>query len=741
MATSKRIVSYCDPISAQPGDDVAFMVSSLDGEPFEGQLVRLICGDITPDGHGYEEIECDSTLNGRYEGKPQPLLQGSWAIVPPSSFFADLEGLRVELCVFPTLVDGTRTLLACSDEHGGFALELRDGVVCFVAHGDDGAPLELVAESPIAVRRWARITASYDPDQEELHLSVVPLVTAPGDRVTARAWTGHRQASARVRSSGPVTFAARLQGDEPDQHFDGRLDACSVGSHPHGAPDVRWDFSLDIGTEHIRDVGPHQLHGRTMQLPSRAIPGVEWTGDVHDWTVDPRHYGAIHFHSDDLADAEWETTCRLTVPDDLSSGVYALRLRTDNNDEDSYDEDYAVFFVAPGDDDTPADVAWLASTITYRAYANVRLNLSPDMIFGSWVEAEVANDRFLMDHPECGLSCYEIHADGHGVATSSHHRPVMNLKPKGGVWSFTADTNIVAWLDRSEVPHDVITDDALHDRGRELLDRYRVIVTGTHPEYWTTPMLDALDGWLSRGGRLMVMGGNGFYWRTGVHNSMPGAVEVRRTEDGARAWISEPGEYVLETSGELGGLWRRIGRPPNRVAGSGFAAQGFSTSGHYVRSDAWDDPRVAFAVDGLSDRDVLGDHGTVGGGAAGQEIDRFDESLGSPSHSIVLASSVGHPSDMLQTKEEFAATGIPIPGTAARADVVFFETPQGGAVFSTGSIAWAGSLATNDYDNDVAKLTTNVLTRFADAAPFDAPEGVTQPSGLPQDTTELAGLW
>lgn len=735
MSSSKRIVSYCDPLAAQPGDEVRFMVSSLDAEPFDSQLVRLICGDISPGGHGYEEIECESPLNARYEGKPQRLRQGSSAVVPPSPFFAELEGLRVELCAFPTLADGTRTLIACSDERGGFALELREGVVRFVVRGDDGDLLDLAAESPILQRRWTRITASYDPEKEEMRLSVVPLVTAPGDRATARRWVGQRKVKARVRSCGPVTFAARMKDSERDQHFDGKLDACSLGSDPYGEPEVRWDFSLDIGTEHIRDVGPHQLHGRTMQLPARAVPGVEWTGEVHDWTVDRRHYGAIHFHSDDIADAEWETTCRFIIPPDLQSGVYGLRSRTESS------EDYAVFFVSPGPEDSSAKVAWLASTITYRAYANVRLNLSPELIFGSWAEGEVSNDRFLMEHPECGLSCYEIHADGHGVANSSHKRPVMNLKPKGGVWSFTADTNILAWLDRTRVPHDVITDDVLHECGRELLDRYQVIVTGTHPEYWTTPMLDALEGWLSRGGRLMVMGANGFYWRTGVRGSPPHAVEVRRAEDGARAWISEPGEYVMETSGELGGLWRRIGRPPNRVAGSGFAAQGFSTSGHYRRSDAWTDPRVAFAVEGLSDRDLLGDHGIVGGGAAGQEIDRFDETLGSPSHSIILASSEGHPPDMLQTKEEFAATGIPIPGTAVRADVVFFETPMGGAVFSTGSIAWAGSLATNDYDNDVAKLSTNVLKRFADETPFEVPQGVTRPKGLPQTASEEGKLW
>jgi N,N-dimethylformamidase len=56
-----------------------------------------------------------------------------------------------------------------------------------------------------------------------------------------------------------------------------------------------------------------------------------------------------------------------------------------------------------------------------------------------------------------------------------------------------------------------------------------------------------------------------------------------------------------------------------------------------------------------------------------------------------------------------------------RADVVFFETPGGGAVFSVGSISWFGALARRNYDNDVARLTANVVRRFTDPAPFDLP--------------------
>ena len=50
--------------------------------------------------------------------------------------------------------------------------------------------------------------------------------------------------------------------------------------------------------------------------------------------------------------------------------------------------------------------------------------------------------------------------------------------------------------------------------------------------------------------------------------------------------------------------------------------------------------------------------------------------------------------------------------------MVFFETPNGGAVFSTGSIAWAGALSHNSYDNNVARITGNVLRRFIDDTPF-----------------------
>ncbi len=58
-----------------------------------------------------------------------------------------------------------------------------------------------------------------------------------------------------------------------------------------------------------------------------------------------------------------------------------------------------------------------------------------------------------------------------------------------------------------------------------------------------------------------------------------------------------------------------------------------------------------------------------------------------------------------------------------RADMVFFETPNGGAVFSVGSIAYIGALSHNGYVNDVSRITENVVRRFAASEPVSAVAG------------------
>ena len=47
-----------------------------------------------------------------------------------------------------------------------------------------------------------------------------------------------------------------------------------------------------------------------------------------------------------------------------------------------------------------------------------------------------------------------------------------------------------------------------------------------------------------------------------------------------------------------------------------------------------------------------------------------------------------------------------------RSDMVMVEYPNGGAVFSVGSISWSACLSHNDYDNNVSRVMRNVLEGF-----------------------------
>ena len=91
-------------------------------------------------------------------------------------------------------------------------------------------------------------------------------------------------------------------------------------------------------------------------------------------------------------------------------------------------------------------------------------------------------------------------------------------------------------------------------------------------------MLDGLDSYLADGGRLMYLGGNGFYWVTSAPADDPFVIEVRRGMAGTRVWESPPGEWHQAMTGEHGGIWRHRGRPPQALAGVGFTAQGFDRS-------------------------------------------------------------------------------------------------------------------------------------------------------------------
>ena len=134
----------------------------------------------------------------------------------------------------------------------------------------------------------------------------------------------------------------------------------------------------------------------------------------------------------------------------------------------------------------------------------------------------------------------------------------------------------------------------------------------------------------------------------------------------------------------------------------------------YKRLPDSDNPRVNFIFEGIKNR-IIGDYGVIGGGAAGQETDAVNVTLGTPSHTLHLARSQDFPVHAYAGDLYAEEYRINLPQPIS--DIVFFETPNDGAVFSVGSMAWVGALSHNDYGNDVACMTENVLRQFMKKTP------------------------
>ena len=702
MRNTPGVVGYLDSLYAFPGDDLTLRASVLDGSGrYRAELVRLICGETGPDGPGLKEETIPTELAGDHAGAPQPVLIGSYAIVEN---IPALNPVEFSLLVWPTLPgQGVQALMAI----GPVRLALDStGAAALSVEGET-----ISTDVPLRRRAWYSVEARYDPATGSASVRSEPLPGLHAHRIAQK--RGHLRPG--VVPSGRLFIAAAPHHDGPTLHFNGKIEAPALRSRGLAA---QWDLSRGIGSTRIEDKSHHGLHGRTVNAPKRAVTGAQWDGSVHDWRQDPSQYGAIHFHADDLYDAEWRPSLQFRLPEILRSGYYAVKLTA------SGPAFYVGFIVSPRHGAPRSRLAVLASTVTYLAYANYRRRMSPgpfELTMGTLPTVDMT-DVLLADHPEFGNSTYDVHKDGFGVGHASIRRPLFNMRPTGRFWNFAMDLCLIDWLQAQGIEYDVISEHELQERGSELLRHYRAVLTPSHPEYFSLEMLLAVEAYLGAGGRFMYLGGNGFYWRVSFDPAHPGMIELRRAEDGTRAWAEQPGQYYHAT-GEYGGLWRRIGRPPNALVGIGFIAQGFDASTYYRRTAASRDPRAAFLFASIED-EIIGDFGAWGGGAAGLEIDCYDANLGSPPHALVVASSENHSNAFLLVNEEMLSNSRGVDGTLnsrIKADIVFFETPAEGAVLSTGSIAFVASLAHNNYRNDVSQLLRNALDRFLDPTLFEMP--------------------
>jgi N,N-dimethylformamidase len=725
------LTGYTDRLSAAPGERIAFKVSSTAAGPYRASLARVVHADPNPAGPGVKVEDLAHRFAIKRPSRVQPLALGSYARVDAAAALRLGGPLTLSALVWPTLAaTGEQGVISRWDEAGGAGWALSVGPAGVTGRiGMPGGPaLVLATGKPLVLREWYRIWLVADTAAGTLRAGHA--VMARGARESHHEATAPLPPGMRLDAAAPILIGARL-GPEPLEHWNGKIEdplvlAAAVRSPetlmldpllPPAGLVAGWDFSQGIDSLDVVDIGPHRLGGRLVNLPTRAVTGARWSGREMCWRHAPREYAAIHFHDDDMHDAGWATDFEFTVPEGLASGAYLMRLAVDDQVEE------LPFYVRPPRGRTGADVLFIASTYTYQAYANHARGNS-DAGFRERVAAWGAYPHNPDDHPEYGRSTYNRHRDGSGICFSSRLRPVLTLRPRyltfldargSGLRHYSADTHLLDWLEMQGIVFDVATDEDVDAEGTALLNPYATVLTGSHPEYHTIRTHDAHQSYLDGGGRLVYLGGNGFYWRIATSPAVPGVIEVRRAETGIRAWEARVGEYYHALDGTYGGLWRRNGRPPQRLVGVGFSAQGLFEGSRYRRQPGADDPRAAWIFAGVDDT-VIGDFGLSGGGAAGFELDRADAVLGTPAGAIVVASSEGHGPSFVVVFEDLlnhiqSATGER-PARLVRADMTYVELPGGGAIFAVGSITFCGSLSHHHYDNNVSRILRNVVERF-----------------------------
>lgn len=742
------LAGYADRLSVRPGETIGFKVSSQLAEKYDARLVRVICADANPAGPGILEEAIEASLAGSYPSRNQPIHAGAYARIDGTHDLSTGSGLTFVATIWPTTPGNGRRqgIIASYDPNVrlGFAL----------AVGEDGSAEAILGAArvktrvPLESRHWYRVWARWDLASRTLTVGQITLARGTPNGAAHTSQMALEPGQGGLPPASMPWMIGALGGEPVRGHYNGKIEAPAIyaqalsdaelagpGSADGGVV-ARWDFSEEISTTRVVDKGPNGHHGTLVNLPARAMTGAAWTGREMCFRHAPAEYGAIHFHDDDLSDCGWKTDFSWTVPEGMRSGIYAVRLKCGDAEEN------IPFFVVPPKGKRTADICVLMSTYTYTVYHNhARPEAQSTRWLNSWKEQAKRWNAYpanASEHKEYGFSTYNFHGDGSGICHASWLRPMLTMRigyitypddtiRASGLRHFPADTHLIAWLEAKGYAYDVITDEELDTEGVEVIKPYQVVMTGSHPEYHTGAMLDALTAYRDGGGRFIYLGGNGFYWRVARHKEAPAAIEIRRAEGGIRAWAAEAGEYYNAFDGEYGGLWRRNGRPPQMLCGVGFTAQGNFVGSYYKVKPEARQSRAAWILDGITE-DKIGDFGLSGHGAAGFELDRTDHRLGTPSHALVLASSEGHDPNApwVLVPEEMLTHLTTIPGQKPalliHADLTFFEAPNNGAVFSTGSITFCGSLPHNRYDNTCSRLLSNVLNRFLDpAAAFPIP--------------------
>jgi hypothetical protein len=376
----------------------------------------------------------------------------------------------------------------------------------------------------------------------------------------------------------------------------------------------------------------------------------------------------------------WPVLLTVPVPREWKSGYYLVTFKA---------EDHGGKYVHRGHRTATSTCFFIVRAATPGANTKILIQLSTNTYnaYNNW-----------------GGHCLYSFNDRAGIQGQrvSFRRPPGSQFP---LW----EQPFVAWAEGNGYTLDYAANSDLEFHPEEFA-AYRLVLSVGHDEYWSTPMRDALEAFIGKGGNAAFFSGNTCCWQV-------------RSEDGGSALTCWKQQYMMDPVFQsadralLSTLWSHhlLGRPENRLTGVGFPHGGYHRShgqfmdgkGSYTvhRPEHW-----LFAGTGLGRDAEFGAADTV----VGYECDGCEFEMkdglpvpthrdGTPEGFTIVASCPAK-----WDPEEFGwydrmprdRVGAAILGTYTR----------GGTVVTVGSTDWSHGL--RGKDPAVERITRNVLDRL-----------------------------
>ena len=275
---------------------------------------------------------------------------------------------------------------------------------------------------------------------------------------------------------------------------------------------------------------------------------------------------------------------------------------------------------------------------------------------------------------------------------------------------------LVRWLEelaaRTGIKVDYCSNFDIHNEPA-LMPAYKLVICGSHDEYWSKEEFDAFEARIFRhGSNTMFLGGNTAYW------------QVRYTDINRPPGGPDHGRQMVCYKSNTDPIARRVGsvdptllvtamfrdsarRPENMLMGVAYQNWFTPTGNPLTRVpyivNSTDFP--FFADTGLKEGDPVGD-------VVGYEWDNRDPYNNGARLWDANRSRIGLlPMDSIRV----VLRGSPVDtnGRRGRAEAVYFETRAGAKVFNAGSIRWAWGLGKSGFTHPgFQKLNENLIQQF-----------------------------